>query len=202
MREYGFCLRAICLLTGYLLGGLLTAEAVARSLTGQSARALGTGNPGMANIMAQLGKPAGFAVLAGDAAKTVLAVWFCVRYAAPELGRTAVLYAGLGAILGHNWPLWHGFRGGKGVAVTCTWLMLYLPVTGILCCVAGGAAAILWGYLPVGAVLIPLLAVPVAAIQYGTEAGVGTALAAAVMLSRHAKGLRGVWQGGEPRFFR
>ena len=88
------------------------------------------------------------------------------------------------------------------MAVTCTWLILYLPVTGILCCIAGGAATILWGYLPVGAVLIPLLAVPVAAIQYGTEAGLGTAVAAAVMVGRHAKGLRGVWQGREPRFFR
>lgn len=201
MQAYGGYLRGICLLAGYLLGGFLTAEAVARSLTGKSARALGTGNPGMANITAQLGKAAGFAVLAGDVAKTVLAVWFCVRYAAPELGRTAVLYAGLGAILGHNWSVWHGFHGGKGVAVTCTWLILYLPVTGILCCLAGGAAVLLWGYLPVGAVLIPLLAVPLAGMQYGTEAGVGTALAAAIMFSRHAKGLWGVWQGTEPRFF-
>lgn len=201
MQAYGGYLRGICLLAGYLLGGFLTAEAVARSLTGKSARALGTGNPGMANITAQLGKAAGFAVLAGDVAKTVLAVWFCVRYAAPELGRTAVLYAGLGAILGHNWSVWHGFHGGKGVAVTCTWLILYLPVTGLLCCLAGGAAVLLWGYLPVGAVLIPLLAVPLAGMQYGTEAGVGTALAAAIMLSRHAKGLWGVWHGTEPRFF-
>lgn len=201
MQVYGGYLRGICLLAGYLLGGFLTAEAVARSLTGKSARALGTGNPGMANITAQLGKAAGFAVLAGDVAKTVLAVWFCVRYAAPELGRTAVLYAGLGAILGHNWSVWHGFHGGKGVAVTCTWLILYLPVTGLLCCLAGGAAVLLWGYLPVGAVLIPLLAVPLAGMQYGTEAGVGTALAAAIMLSRHAKGLWGVWHGTEPRFF-
>ena len=201
MQAYGGYLRGICLLAGYLLGGFLTAEAVARSLTGKSARALGTGNPGMANITAQLGKAAGFAVLAGDVAKTVLAVWFCVRYAAPELGRTAVLYAGLGAILGHNWSVWHGFHGGKGVAVTCTWLILYLPVTGLLCCLAGGAAVLLWGYLPVGAVLIPLLAVPLAGMQYGTEAGVGTALAAAIMLSRHAKGLWGAWQGPEPRFF-
>ena len=63
MQAYGGYLRGICLLAGYLLGGFLTAEAVARSLTGKSARALGTGNPGMANITAQLGKAAGFAVV-------------------------------------------------------------------------------------------------------------------------------------------
>ena len=201
MQAYGGYLRGICLLAGYLLGGFLTAEAVARSLTGKSARALGTGNPGMANITAQLGKAAGFAVLAGDVAKTALAVWFCVRYAAPELGRTAVLYAGLGAILGHNWSVWHGFHGGKGVAVTCTWLILYLPVTGLLCCLAGGIAVLLTGYLPLGAVLIAALAVPIAWVQYGTESGVVMAVSALIMLSRHWPGLQRIRRGEEPRFF-
>ena len=48
------------------MGGFLTAECIARRLTGRSARDLGSGNPGMANIMATLGKGPGFAVLAGD----------------------------------------------------------------------------------------------------------------------------------------
>ena len=58
-------LRILCLLWGYLLGSFLTAECIARRLTGRSARDLGSGNPGMANIMATLGKGPGFAVLAG-----------------------------------------------------------------------------------------------------------------------------------------
>ena len=58
--------RILCLLVGYLLGSFLTAECIARRLTGRSARDLGSGNPGMANIMATLGKGPGFAVLAGD----------------------------------------------------------------------------------------------------------------------------------------
>lgn len=198
---YGVCLRGLCLLAGYLFGSFLTAEVAARCIAGKSAFALGTGNPGMANIMAQLGKPAGFAVLAGDAAKTVLACLLCVRLAAPELGRAAVLYAGLGAVLGHNWPLWHKFRGGKGVAVTCTWLILYLPVTGALCCLAGGIVVLLTGYLPLGAVVIPLLAVPLAWVQFGTEAGVAVALAAGIMFTRHWRGLQRIRQGTEPKFF-
>ena len=70
-------LRILCLLVGYLLGSFLTAECIARRLTGRSARDLGSGNPGMANIMATLGKGPGFAVLAGDVAKTVLACGLC-----------------------------------------------------------------------------------------------------------------------------
>ena len=133
-------LRGLCLLAGYLLGGFLTAEVVARCTAGVSARDIGTGNPGMANIATHLGKKAGLLVLAGDVIKTAAACWFCHQLA-PELGLTALLYGGLGAVLGHNWPIWYKGRGGKGVAVTCAWLMLYLPVTGVLCCLAGGVAA-------------------------------------------------------------
>ena len=157
-------LRGLCLLAGYLFGGFLTAEVVARCTAGVSARDIGTGNPGMANIATHLGKKAGLLVLAGDVIKTAVACWFCHQLA-PELGLTALLYGGLGAVLGHNWPIWYKGRGGKGVAVTCAWLMLYLPVTGVLCCLAGGVAVLLTGYLPVGAVLIAALAVPVGWLQ-------------------------------------
>ena len=110
-------LRGLCLLAGYLFGGFLTAEVVARCTAGVSARDIGTGNPGMANIATHLGKKAGLLVLAGDVIKTAVACWFCHQLA-PELGLTSLLYGGLGAVLGHNWPIWYKGRGGKGVAVT------------------------------------------------------------------------------------
>ena len=121
-------------------------EVVARCTAGESARQIGSGNPGMANIMTHLGKRAGLLVLAGDVLKTAAACWFCWQLA-PELHLTALLYGGFGAVLGHNWPFWNHGHGGKGVAVTCAWLMLYLPVTGVLCCLAGGIAVLLTGYL-------------------------------------------------------
>lgn len=65
--------RLLCLLVGYLCGCFLTAELVARARTGKSAVALGTGNPGMANLAHELGKGWGAVVLAGDIAKTALA---------------------------------------------------------------------------------------------------------------------------------
>ena len=195
-------LRILCLLVGYLLGSFLTAECIARRLTGRSARDLGSGNPGMANIMATLGKGPGFAVLAGDVAKTVLACGLCWLLAAPVLGHTALLYAGAGTIFGHNYSLWHKGWGGKGVAVTCTWLILYLPVTGALCCLAGGLAVLGLGYLPLGAVLIPTLAVPIAWVQYGPESGIILLLAAAMMFWRHKNGLHRIFLGQEKQFFR
>ena len=195
-------LRILCLAAGILFGSFLTAEYVARRLTGQTARDLGSGNPGMANIMATLGKGPGFAVLAGDVAKTVLVCALCRFAVAPQLGHTALLYAGAGAILGHNYSLFHKGCGGKGVAVTCTWLILYLPITGALCCLAGGGAVLLSGYLPLGAVLIAALAVPVAWLQYGRESAFIMAVSVSIMLWRHRNGLRRIFSGEEKRFFR
>ena len=67
---YGVFLRLLCLAAGYLFGCFLTAEVVARCTAGESARQIGSGNPGMANIMTHLGKRAGLLVLAGDVLKT------------------------------------------------------------------------------------------------------------------------------------
>lgn len=74
-------LRGLCLLAGYLFGGFLTAEVVARCTAGVSARDIGTGNPGMANIATHLGKKAGLLVLSGDVIKTAAACWFCHQLA-------------------------------------------------------------------------------------------------------------------------
>ena len=67
----GAVVRLFCFIIGYVCGGILTAEFVARKFTGKGAAEIGTGNPGMANIMGQVGKKAGFIVLAGDIAKTL-----------------------------------------------------------------------------------------------------------------------------------
>ena len=71
--------RTGCILTGYFCGCFLTAEAVSGHVTGKSASRLGTGNPGMANIMAQLGFKWGMLVLAGDLLKVLLPC-LCLLY--------------------------------------------------------------------------------------------------------------------------
>ena len=83
--------RLLCLLLGYLCGCFLTAELVARARTGKSAAALGTGNPGMANLAHELGKGWGAVVLAGDIAKTALAFGLC-RALFPALGGLSGLW--------------------------------------------------------------------------------------------------------------
>ena len=190
--------RGACLLLGYALGSVMTAELAARIAAGKSIREIGNGNPGFANVLLHLGKPAGTAVLAGDVLKTAMACWLCTALF-PSLKGIAILYAGLGAVLGHDFP--PRGQGGKGVTVTCTWLTLCLPVSGALCCLAGGALTLALGYLPVGAVFIAVTAVPLGWVQYGREHVAVLLVSALVMLSRHYRGLLRVLHGTEPRYF-
>lgn len=177
--------RTGCILTGYLCGCFLTAEAVSRHAAGKSASRLGTGNPGMANIMAQLGFKWGLLVLAGDLLKTLFPCMLCRFLLFPRLGRNAVLYAGIGVAAGHNFPFWNRFRGGKGVAVTCMTLFIFSPGFGLLSCVLGGCLVLLSKSLTLGALAIPLLFLWPAFTVYGSEAGVLSCILAAMMLQKH-----------------
>ena len=195
-------LAVICTVIGYLCGCFLTAELAARLAEGKSASEIGSGNPGMANIMANLGKKAGFFVLAGDVGKTLIAFGVSWLLAGGLLGRETFLWAGLGVALGHNFPFWKKFRGGKGVAVTCTWLIFFMPVWGTVSCIAGGAVVLATGYLPLGAVLIPLLGTCFAFFSQGIMAGIFFLLSFLLMLSRHYRGLLRIVRGTEERKFR
>ena len=195
-------LAVICTVIGYLCGCFLTAELAARLAEGKSASEIGSGNPGMANIMANLGKKAGFFVLAGDVGKTLIAFGVSWLLAGGLLGRETFLWAGLGVVLGHNFPFWKKFRGGKGVAVTCTWLIFFMPVWGTVSCIAGRAVVLATGYLPLGAVLIPLLGTCFAFFSQGIMAGIFFLLSFLLMLSRHYRGLLRIVRGTEERKFR
>ena len=194
--------RILCLAIGYFCGCFLTAEVVARRRTGHGAAALGSGNPGMANIASTLGVKSGAAVLLGDVLKTALACGLCGLVLFPALGRTAVLYAGLGAVLGHNFPFWKRFKGGKGVAVTCAALVFFSPLGGVASGLLGLLAVVLTGYLPVGAVLIPAAAIIPVFWFYGAEHGLLVTALTLIMLSRHYDGLLRAIHGQEKQVWR
>ena len=161
--------RIFCILTGYLCGSFLTAELVAQERIGKSAFEIGTGNPGMANLAEQGGVGCAFRVLAGDVGKTLLACLLCRYVCGAELGTLAAAYAGLGCILGHDYPFWHWFHGGKGVACNAAALILIWPMGGLFSCLIGLTAVLLTGYLPLGAVLIPAAFILPAFLEYGPE---------------------------------
>ncbi|CAN5397382.1 hypothetical protein BH23ACT3_BH23ACT3_21640 [soil metagenome] len=104
------------MLIGYLLGTVPTADIVARRVSAGTVdlRTAGSGNPGGANAMAVLGSRAGTVVMAGDIGKGALAS----AAGAVVAGRPGAHLAGTAAVIGHCYPVWNGFRGGKGVAAS------------------------------------------------------------------------------------
>lgn len=125
------------LLLGYAFGNILTAEIVIRKALGKTVFEVGTGNPGMANVMARVGFKEGAIVLAGDLAKTVLPCVIARFLLFPGNRYEAAAFAGLGAVLGHNFPIWHKFKGGKGVSATCAAIFCVQPAVGILSMLVG-----------------------------------------------------------------
>lgn len=164
-------IRILSLVTGYLIGSFLTAVPVVKHFAGKDIFSLGSGNPGFANTIDSVGKKEGALTLAGDILKTVLALGLTFLYAKQLWPLLYMAWTGLGVVLGHDFPFWHRFRGGKGVAVNCTYLVLGLPLWGLLCCVAGGVTMLITGNFWVCAMLIDFLAIPFAFWKLGVEGG-------------------------------
>ena len=142
-----------CLLIGYLCGSLLTAEGVARRFAGRSVFEIGDGNPGMANVGHELGKRAALICLAGDILKTLVPIVVLSIILPSPSFKIIAAWVGVGSTLGHIYPFWHGFKGGKGVTTIATTIILMSPLWGILSGVVAVATIILSGYLSVASVV-------------------------------------------------
>lgn len=125
--------RLICIVIGYVFGLFQTAFIYGK-IKGIDIREYGSGNAGTTNVMRTLGKKAGFITYFGDCMKAVLCALFihCVfgsTYGTPEnnMEFLLILYGGLGVILGHNFPFYMGFKGGKGIAATSGFILSLLP---------------------------------------------------------------------------
>lgn len=121
--------RIICLLIGYLFGLFQTAYFYGKA-RGIDIRQHGSGNSGTTNTLRVLGTKAGLVVFAGDCMKCVTAV-VIVRFifggSHPDMVYLLCLYAGAGTILGHDFPFYMGFKGGKGIASTAGLIIAFHP---------------------------------------------------------------------------
>lgn len=129
--------RVICLAIGYVFGLFQTAYFYGKA-HGIDIRQHGSGNSGTTNALRVLGTRAGLIVFAGDCLKCMAAVWL-VRLIFGNTYRDIIyllcLYTGAGAILGHNYPFYMHFKGGKGIAATAGMVLSFHPyfiITGVI----------------------------------------------------------------------
>lgn len=121
--------RIICIAIGYIFGLFQTAFIYGK-MHGIDIRDHGSGNAGTTNALRVLGTKAGLIVFAGDVIKCILAMVVCgllFSEAHPEHAYLFRLYGAAGAILGHNFPFYLNFRGGKGIAATAGLILAFHP---------------------------------------------------------------------------
>jgi glycerol-3-phosphate acyltransferase PlsY len=185
-------------LLGYLLGSVPFGVVMARIFGLGDLRKIGSGNIGATNVLRTGNKPAALLTLLLDAGKGGAAV--LIGRAA--LGEDAAQVAGGAAFVGHLFPLWLGFRGGKGVATFLgTMLALALPA-GLAACAAWLVVAAVTRYSSLSALVAAGLS-PVFAAVLGAPGAALLALGmAALVFVRHEANIRRLMAGEEPRIGR
>ena len=183
---------------GYLLGSVPFGVLVTRGMGLGDVRAIGSGNIGATNVLRTGSKGAALATLLLDGAKGALAV-LLARAAAGEAGAQA---AGLAAFLGHCFPVWLGFRGGKGVATFLGILLAAAWPLGLAACATWAAMAATLRISSASALIAAVLS-PLWAVLLGRPDLAALCLGlAALILWRHQANIARLLQGTEPRIGR
>jgi glycerol-3-phosphate acyltransferase PlsY len=180
----------------YLLGSVSFAVLLVRVATGTDIRASGSGNAGATNVLRAHGKKLALVVALLDVAKGAAAVALMRLVTADPFWAAA---AGLAAVIGHVFPVFYGFRGGKGVA-TAVGAFLVLAPLALICSLAVFVVVVaLTKYVSLGSVIAMVLLPPVAGLLFHAPRPVVTAAAvvALVVVLKHLGNLKRLARGEE-----
>ena len=181
---------------GYLAGSIPFAFLLARR-RGVDLRHAGSGNVGAANVLRTSGVPDAVIAFVLDAAKGAVAVLVAQRLSTEPATPVA---GGLASIIGHIYPVWLGFRGGKGVATAGGVFVVLVPAAAGIAAAVFGLAIWVTRYISVGSMAAAVtLAVTTAAMDVAAAVSVGTAIAAVIIIHRHRGNLGRLIAGTERR---
>jgi glycerol-3-phosphate acyltransferase PlsY len=189
---------------GYLLGSLNTSVIVGK-IYGKDIGSLGSKSAGLTNTLRVFGKSAAALVLVGDILKGIVACLIGLRlgvYAYSEGGKdcATLLAAGAGAVLGHNWPVYFGFRGGKGVLTAITVMFMFNWVMALMSLGVFVVIVALTRYVSFGTLCATIFFV---AISFGPAFKttfyfqIFTCLMAFVLIFKHRENIRRLLSGTE-----
>jgi glycerol-3-phosphate acyltransferase PlsY len=183
---------------GYLLGSIPFGVLLTRAFGAGDLRQIGSGNIGATNVLRTGRKGLAAATLLLDSAKGAAAV-LLARHFAPELGDHAAMIAGAAAMIGHCYPVWLSFRGGKGVATLLGLALALAWPIGLVFAAVWLGAVLLLRISSLGGMLGAVSA-PVAAFLFGYPVyAVGLAGLAVIVLWRHRENIARLRAGTEPR---
>lgn len=188
------------LAASYVLGSIPTAYLLVKWVKRIDVRTIGSGNVGATNASRILGMGGGVSVFLLDAAKGLIAVLLIAPWSWPDPTGIERLACGLAAVVGHNFPMFLGFRGGKGVATTIGVMMGTMPSIAALTGVIWAISFAIGRYVSLSS-LIAIAVMPIAQlVQHhpAQEVSLGIGLSA-LILARHHGNIRRLCEGTERR---
>lgn len=207
-REYALIIAILCAvgaIVAYLLGGLNFAIIISKCKYKDDIRRYGSGNAGMTNMLRTFGKSAAALTLLGDMAKAAVSVLIGMILA----GESGAYIAGFFCVIGHSFPCYYGFKGGKGIVVTATTLLFLQPVVFLILFLIFVLLVASTKYLSLGSIigmmLYPILLDRMYTFLTGKEeAGMVVAIVsvlnALLVVWLHRENLKRLWNGTENKF--
>jgi glycerol-3-phosphate acyltransferase PlsY len=185
------------ILIGYGVGSLPLGYLVANRAKGIDLRRVGSGNVGAANVYRTAGLAAALIVVLVDVAKGASSVFFAARL---TTGAADPIAAGVAAIIGHVYPVWLRFHGGKGVATACGVFWMLAPLATAASATVFVIVVWLTRYVSLGSIVATLALPPLAWMtDKSIPVVIGAAVAAALIVQRHHANLARLQQGSERR---
>lgn len=191
-------------IAAYLLGSIPFGLLVARAFGRGDVRKVGSGNIGATNVARAAGLLAGIFTLVLDAAKGAGAVLLAEKLANDSA--TWMMIAAFAALLGHCFPVWLKFKGGKGVAAAAGIFLVLSPLACLAAVILFLLVVIFWRYISLGSVssaaAMPLLIYFLWAPRHAPPPAitVGAVAAALVIIYKHRGNLQRLVEGAEPKF--
>ncbi len=186
----------LCALISYLLGCISTGLLLSQN-SGKDIRMLGSKSTGATNVSRVLGIKLGIATFIGDFLKGMVAV----VPADLLLGRAGALVAGLFVVIGHNWPVFYGFKGGKGISTSCAVLLYLFPMEAIIGMLAAVAVIALLRYVSVGSLTLLAVTTVLCLFRYPVLLeGAFCLTLLALGVWRHRKNIDRLMKGTENKF--
>lgn len=185
-------------LGAYLLGSISFGIVVSRAMGLPDPSTYGSGNPGATNVLRTGKKSAALLTLVGDAAKGWLAVWLAQHFGLSPLW---VAIVGAAVFLGHLYPVYYQFKGGKGVATALGVLLALSPWLGLAVMLVWVLVFAVWRYSSLAALVAAALAPLYAFWQFGAEPRAWlVVLMAALLIWRHKSNIKKLLAGEESGF--
>jgi len=189
----------IIILVSYFIGSISTSYIIAKRMMGVDIRTQGSGNAGSTNVLRTLGKKAGILTFVGDLLKGVVAVLIAkvIATIAHTDVATSSYIAVVFVVIGHNWPIYLGFRGGKGVATSLGAMIAVNPVIALSCFAFFILIVYVTKYVSLGSVL-GICTSPIIMFFIGNYKGLAVTLfLSASVIFKHRENIKRLLNGTE-----